>query len=69
MSADAPLACVQALAIFNAVLGNLFGIFLSPLLLLLFVGKGGAVPLAEASADAPRPNAIRDPLVAGAARI
>jgi len=36
----------EALAVFNAVLGNLLGIFVTPLMLLLLLGRTGAVPIA-----------------------
>lgn len=38
----------EAIAIFNAVLGNLLGIVVSPFLLLILVGKTGALPFADA---------------------
>lgn len=38
----------EALAVFNAVLGNLLGIFVTPFMLLLLLGRTGAVPIAAA---------------------
>ncbi len=38
----------EALAVFNAVLGNLLGIVVSPLLLFVMVGQSGAVPVVAA---------------------
>eukprot|EP00966_Prymnesium_polylepis_P285132 6586701-Prymnesium_polylepis.4 len=38
----------EALAIFNGVVGNLLGLVVSPLLLLLLVGRRGSVPLQKA---------------------
>ena len=37
----------EALAIFNAVIGNLAGVFVSPLLIMLLVGQTGSLPFVE----------------------
>jgi len=53
----------EGVAIFNAVLGNFLGIFLSPLLLLYTVGATGAIELPQACASLLRKVLL--PLVVG----
>lgn len=38
----------EALAVFNAVLGNVLGIFVTPVMLLVLLGRTGAIPVASA---------------------